>query len=77
MEFLSALFAIVLIDLVLAGDNALVIGLVARELPKEQQKKVIYWGTAGAIVIRALMAVAVVWLLKIPGFQLAGGIALV
>ncbi|MGE0421406.1 MAG: TerC family protein [Reyranellaceae bacterium] len=77
MEFLSALFAIVLIDLVLAGDNALVIGLVARELPKEQQKKVIYWGTAGAIVIRAVMAVAVVWLLKIPGFQLAGGIALV
>jgi YjbE family integral membrane protein len=75
--FLSALFAIVLIDLVLAGDNALVIGLVARDLPKEQQKKVIYWGTAGAIVIRALMALAVVWLLKIPGFQLAGGIALV
>ena len=75
--FLSALFAIVLIDLVLAGDNALVIGLVARDLPKHQQKKVIYWGTAGAIVFRALMAIAVVWLLKIPGFLLAGGIALV
>lgn len=75
--FLSALFAIVLIDLVLAGDNALVIGLVARELPKEQQKKVIYWGTAGAIIIRAVMAIAVVWLLKIPGFLLIGGAALV
>ena len=75
--FLSALLAIVLIDLVLAGDNALVIGLVARDLPKDQQKRVIYWGTAGAIVIRAIMAIAVVWLLKIPGFLLAGGIALV
>ena len=75
--FLSALLAIVLIDLVLAGDNALVIGLVARDLPKDQQKRVIYWGTAGAIVIRAIMAIAVVWLLKIPGFQLIGGIALV
>ena len=75
--FLSALLAIVLIDLVLAGDNALVIGLVARDLPKDQQKRVIYWGTAGAIVIRAIMAIAVVWLLKIPGFLLIGGIALV
>jgi YjbE family integral membrane protein len=75
--FLSALLAIVLIDLVLAGDNALVIGLVARDLPKDQQKRVIYWGTAGAIVIRAIMAIAVVWLLKIPGFLLIGGVALV
>ena len=75
--FFSALFAIVLIDLVLAGDNALVIGLVARDLPKHQQKKVIYWGTAGAILIRAVMAIAVVWLLKIPGLMLVGGIALV
>lgn len=75
--FFSALLAIILIDLVLAGDNALVIGLVARDLPKHQQKKVIYWGTAGAIVIRALMAIAVVWLLKIPGLLLVGGVALV
>jgi YjbE family integral membrane protein len=75
--FFSALLAIILIDLVLAGDNALVIGLVARDLPKHQQKKVIYWGTAGAIIIRALMAIAVVWLLKIPGLLLIGGIALV
>ncbi|MBL8675220.1 MAG: TerC family protein, partial [Rhodospirillales bacterium] len=65
--FISALFAIVLIDLVLAGDNALVIGLVARDLPKEQQRKVILWGTFGAIAIRATMAIGVVWLLMIPG----------
>ena len=75
--FMSALLAIVLIDLVLAGDNALIIGLVARDLPKHQQKKVIYWGTVGAIVVRAVMAIGVVWLLKIPGFLLGGGIALV
>ena len=77
MAFLSALFAIVLIDLVLAGDNALIIGLVARNLPKDQQSKVIFWGTFGAIAIRGAMAVVVVYLLAIPGFLLAGGLALI
>ncbi len=75
--FFSALFAIILIDLVLAGDNALVIGLVARNLPKHMQRKVIFWGTFGAIAIRVVMALMVVWILKVPGFMLAGGIALV
>ena len=75
--FLSALFAIVLIDLVLAGDNALIIGLVARNLPKERQRQVVFWGTFGAIATRALMAVTVVWILNVPGFMLVGGIALV
>jgi len=75
--FLSALFAIVLIDLVLAGDNALIIGLVARNLPKGQQRKVIFWGTFGAIAVRAAMAILVVYILNVPGFMLAGGIALV
>jgi YjbE family integral membrane protein len=75
--FLSALFAIVLIDLVLAGDNALIIGLVARNLPKDRQRRVIFWGTFGAIATRALMAIAVVWILNLPGFMLVGGIALV
>jgi YjbE family integral membrane protein len=74
---LSALFAIVLIDLVLAGDNALIIGLVARNLPKNTQRKVIFWGTFGAIAVRALMAMLVVYILDLPGFMLAGGIALV
>jgi YjbE family integral membrane protein len=76
-DFWSALFSIVIIDLVLAGDNAIVIGLAARNLPKEQQKKVIFWGTAGAIVIRALLTLAVTWLLKIPGLLLIGGILLI
>ncbi len=76
-EFLSALVAIILIDLVLAGDNALIIGLAARNLPKHQQRKAIYWGALGAIAVRALMAIGVVWLLKIPGFLLVGGLALI
>ena len=75
--FLSALLAIVLIDLVLAGDNALIIGLVARNLPKNTQRKVIFWGTFGAIAVRALMAVLVVYILDLPGFMLAGGLALI
>ncbi len=75
--FFSALLAIVLIDLVLAGDNALIIGLVARNLPKDTQRSVIFWGTFGAIAIRALMAILVVYILDVPGFMLAGGIALV
>ncbi|CAN5921292.1 hypothetical protein BH11PSE3_BH11PSE3_02670 [soil metagenome] len=75
--WLSALLAIVLIDLVLAGDNALVIGLVARNLPKNTQNKVIFWGTFGAIAVRAVMAILVVYILDVPGFMLAGGLALI
>jgi len=77
MEFLSALVTIIIIDLVLAGDNAIVIGLAARNLPKEQQKQAIFWGTVGAIGIRALATLVVVWLLKVPGLLLIGGILLV
>lgn len=76
-EFWSALFAIIVIDLVLAGDNAIVIGLAARHLHKDQQKKVIFWGTFGAIAIRSLLTLVVVWLLKIPGLLLAGGLFLI
>jgi YjbE family integral membrane protein len=76
-EYWSTLLAIIIIDLVLAGDNAIVIGLAARNLPKDQQKKVIIWGSVGAIGIRALATLVVVWLLKIPGLLLIGGILLV
>ncbi|ASS89338.1 TerC family protein [Aeribacillus pallidus] len=75
-EFFSALLSIVIIDLVLAGDNAILIGLAARNVPKHQQKKVIIWGTFGAIFIRAIATLAVVWLLKIPGLLLVGGVLL-
>lgn len=76
-ELFSALLAILVIDLVLAGDNAIVIGLAARRLPKEQQKKVIIWGTVGAIFIRILATLVVVWLLNIPGLLLLGGLLLI
>ncbi len=76
-EFFSALLAIVIIDLVLAGDNAILIGLAARNLPAQQQKKVIIWGTLGAILIRIVATLTVVWLLKIPGLLLVGGLLLV
>jgi YjbE family integral membrane protein len=73
----SALLAIILIDLVLAGDNAIVIALAARQLPDNLKKKAILWGTVGAIVVRSVMTVGVVWLLKIPGLMLVGGLGLV
>lgn len=72
----SALLAIVLIDLVLAGDNAIVIALAARNLPPHLQKKAIMWGTVGAIAVRSAMTLVVVWLLKIPGLMLIGGLGL-
>lgn len=82
MEFLSpawfsALAAIILIDLVLAGDNAIVIALAARNLPDHLRKKAIIWGTVGAIAVRSVMTLAVVWLLKVPGLMLVGGLGLV
>jgi len=76
MPWWSALLAIILIDLVLAGDNAIVIALAARNLPPEHQNKAIMWGTLGAIVVRSAMTVGVVWLLKIPGLMLVGGLGL-
>jgi len=82
MEFLSApwwsaLLAIILIDLVLAGDNAIVIALAARSLPPERQKQAIVWGTVGAIAVRSVMTLGVVWLLQIPGLMLVGGLGVV
>ncbi|MCC9648844.1 TerC family protein [Rubrivivax sp. JA1029] len=82
MEFLSpawfsALAAIILIDLVLAGDNAIVIALAARQLPEHLRKRAIVWGTVGAVVVRSTMTLAVVWLLKVPGLMLVGGLGLV
>jgi YjbE family integral membrane protein len=74
--FLSALLAIVVIDLVLAGDNAIVIALAARSLPADLRKKAIIWGTAGAIVVRAAMTLVVVSLLMMPGLRFLGGAAL-
>lgn len=76
-EFLSSLLAIVIIDLVLAGDNAIVIALAARSLPDSLRRKAVLWGTVGAIAVRSSMTLIVVWLLMIPGLRFLGGAALV
>jgi YjbE family integral membrane protein len=76
-EFFSALLAIIIIDLVLAGDNAIVIALAARKLPPHLQMKAVVWGTGGAIAVRVAMTIVVVALLRIPWLMLAGGVLLV
>ncbi|MGW8957306.1 TerC family protein [Paenibacillus sp. NPDC055715] len=77
IEFLTALLSIIIIDLVLAGDNAIVIGLAARNVEKANQKKVIIWGTVGAVVIRVIATLLVTYLLEIYGLRLIGGLALI
>jgi hypothetical protein len=76
-DFLTALLLIIIIDLVLAGDNAIVIGLAARNLPGNLQKRAIIWGTAGAVIIRVLATVFVVYLLNVPGLLFVGGLLLI
>lgn len=75
-EFFSGLLAIILLDLVLAGDNAIVIAMAARSLPPALQRKAVFWGTFGAIAIRVALTGVVVYLLKLPGLMLVGGLLL-
>lgn len=77
MDFLMALLSILMINMVLSGDNAVVIALASRRLPGDQQKKAIILGTVGAIILRVILTVVAVYLLKIPFLQLVGGILLV
>ena len=77
IEMLWALVAIVLIDIVLAGDNALVIGMAADRLPDHLKKRAIWWGTFGAVAVRFISVIALTWLLLIPGLRLIGGLALI
>ena len=76
MEFLFALLTIIAIDLVLAGDNAIVIALAARSLPKALQRRAVVWGTVGAVVVRVALTGVAVFLLQVPGLLAAGGILL-
>lgn len=76
MQFLLALGSIILLDLVLAGDNAVVITMASRKLPEHLRKKAIYVGTAGAVVIRAIMTLIATYLLTIPFLQAIGGLIL-
>lgn len=72
-DFISGLLAIILLDLVLAGDNAIVIAMAARRLPGPLQKRAVFWGSFGAIAIRLVLTGVVVYLLELPGLMLAGG----
>ena len=67
---------IVLIDLVLAGDNAIIIGMVASKFPVEQRKKIIFWGIGGAIILRIILTLLTAYLLQITGLRLLGGLLL-
>ena len=67
---------IVFIDLVLAGDNAIIIGMVASQCPPEQRKKIIFWGIGGAVLLRIILTLMTAYLLQITGLRLIGGIAL-
>ena len=75
-EQLTILTQIILIDLVLAGDNAIIIGMVASKFPLEQRKKIIFWGIGGAIVLRIILTLLTAYLLQIKGIRLIGGLAL-
>ncbi len=77
LQALWAFLAIILIDIVLAGDNALVIGMAANKLPPELRKKAIFWGTFGAIAIRFVSVAALTYLLMIPGLRAIGALALI
>ena len=67
---------IVFIDLVLAGDNAIIIGMVASQFPPDQRKKIIFWGIGGAVVLRIILTLLTAYLLQITGLRLIGGLAL-
>ena len=75
-EQLIILSQIIFIDLVLAGDNAIIIGMVASKFPIEQRKKVIFWGIGGAVILRIILTMLTAYLLQITGLRLIGGLLL-
>ena len=75
-EQITILSQIIFIDLVLAGDNAIIIGMVASKFPVEQRKKVIFWGIGGAVILRIILTMLTAYLLQITGLRLIGGLLL-
>ena len=75
-EQITILTQIILIDLVLAGDNAIIIGMVASKFPLEQRRKIIFWGIGGAVVLRIILTLLTAYLLQITGLRLLGGLLL-
>ena len=76
VEQLVIFFEIILIDLVLAGDNAIIIGMVASQFPIEQRKKIIFWGILAAVILRIVFTLITAYLLQITGLRLVGGVLL-
>ena len=75
-EQVIILTQIIFIDLVLAGDNAIIIGMVASKFPANQRKKIIFWGIGGAVILRIVLTLLTAYLLQIPGLRLIGGLLL-
>ena len=75
-EQIAILTQIILIDLVLAGDNAIIIGMVASKFPVDQRKKIIFWGIGGAVILRIILTLLTAYLLQITGLRLIGGLLL-
>jgi len=75
-EQLTILGQIIFIDLVLAGDNAIIIGMVASKFPADQRKKIIFWGIGGAVILRIILTLLTAYLLQITGLRLVGGLLL-
>ena len=77
IEMISAILAIVLIDVVLGGENALVIAMASRNLPSHLRRRALIWGTFGAVAVRFICVAALTYLLMVPGLRLVGGLALI
>ena len=75
-EQIIIFFQIVFIDLVLAGDNAIIIGMVASQFPIDQRKKIIFWGISAAVILRIIFTLITAYLLQITGLRLVGGVLL-
>ena len=75
-EEITIFFQIIFIDLILAGDNAIIIGMVASKFPLEQRKKIIFWGIGGAVILRIILTLITAYLLQITGLRLLGGLLL-
>ena len=75
-EEITIFFQIIFIDLILAGDNAIIIGMVASKFPPKQRKKIIFWGIGGAVILRILLTLLTAYLLQITGLRLIGGLLL-
>ena len=75
-EQITILLQIIFIDLVLAGDNAIIIGMVASQFPPDQRKKIIFWGIGGAVILRIILTLITAYMLQITGLRLIGGLLL-